>query len=226
MDTVKLLIDGSEYVGAFGCANNKYAFTGFLSSKIENVISETLKVKVIDFSINSSNLIGLFSIANSKGIGISNLILNRELELLKNKIKEENADINVGILDSDLNSIGNNILLNDKFAFVHEEYDDKAINQIKDLFDVEVIKMEIADFKTIGATNILINEGFVINNRVSETKKEEVDKILNFDPIQTTANNGSLFIGLSTIVNSNGIIIGDNTTGFELTRILNSLNLD
>ncbi len=226
MDAVKLLINGSEYVGAFGCANDKYAFTGFLPLKLKQIISEVLEVKIIDFSVNSSNLIGLFAIANSNGVAVSNLISKNELAILKNKMEEEKSDINIEVLDSDLNSVGNNILLNDKFALIHEEYDKKAVKQIKDLFNVEIIKTEIADFKTIGATNILTNKGFVINNRVNDNEKEKIDEILNFNSIQTTANNGSLFIGLSTIANSSGLVIGDNTTGFELTRILNSLNLD
>ncbi|MCL4383693.1 MAG: translation initiation factor IF-6 [Candidatus Marsarchaeota archaeon] len=226
MNNIKLLINGSEYVGAFGCANDKYAFTGFLPEKTKKAIEEILDVNVIEFSVNSSNLTGLFCTVNSNGLGISNLISKNELKSLNKKIEEEKIDINVGILDTDLNSIGNNILLNDKFALVHTEYNNAVIKQIQDLFNVEVIKISIGNFKTVGATNILTNKGFVINNRALDREKEHIDKILNFNSIPTTANNGSLFIGLSTIANSNNLIIGDKTTGFELTRIIDALNLD
>ncbi|MCL5117517.1 MAG: translation initiation factor IF-6 [Candidatus Marsarchaeota archaeon] len=226
MDHIKLLISGSEYVGAFGCANDKYAFTGFLPKKTVGLISSTLDVEAIEISINSSNLIGLFTAANSSAIGVSNLISKYELNVLKEKLREKGSDINVGIINSDLNSIGNNILVNDKIAFVHEEYDSTAISEIEDIFGVEVVKGSIAGFKTIGATNILTNKGFAINNNSSDDEKNKMDGLFGFDSIPTTANNGSLFIGLAAIANSRGIVIGDNTTGFELTRMIESLNLE
>jgi translation initiation factor 6 len=226
MDHIKLLINGSEYAGAFGCANDKYAFTGFLPKKTTRLISSTLDVDTIEISINSSNLIGIFAAANSSAIGVSNLISKYELHVLKERLREEGADINVGIINSDLNSIGNNILVNDKIAFIHEEYDSTAVSEIEDIFGVEVVKGSIAGFKTIGATNILTNKGFAINNSSSDDEKKTIDALFGFDSIPTTANNGSLFIGLAAIANSKGIVVGDNTTGFELTRMIESLNLD
>ena len=42
----------------------------------------------------------------------------------------------------------------------------------------------------------------------------------------TTANTGSLSIGLAVIANSKGVVIGNSTTGFEIVRIVNGLNLE
>ncbi|MCL4381288.1 MAG: translation initiation factor IF-6 [Candidatus Marsarchaeota archaeon] len=226
MSHIKLLINGSEYAGAFGCANDKYAFTGFLPKKTTGLISSTLGVSTIEISINSSNLVGLFAAANSSAIGVSNLISKYEFHFLKERLRENGADINVGIINSDLNSIGNNILVNDKIAFIHEEYEDTAASEIGDIFGVEVVKGSIAGFKTIGATNILTNKGFTINNNSSDAEKKRIDGLFGFDSIPTTANNGSVFIGLAAIANSKGIVIGNNTTGFELTRMIESLDLE
>jgi translation initiation factor 6 (eIF-6) len=39
----------------------------------------------------------------------------------------------------------------------------------------------------------------------------------------STANTGSPAIGLSAVANSKGIIVGESTTGYELNRMLESL---
>jgi translation initiation factor 6 (aeIF-6) len=65
----------------------------------------------------------------------------------------------------------------------------------------------------------------VMNNRVSE-EEEEFLKGLFGNISQSTANTGSLSIGLSTIANSSGVIAGSSTTGYELSNIAEGLGLE
>jgi translation initiation factor 6 len=91
---------------------------------------------------------------------------------------------------------------------------------------VETIPMDIGGFKTVGANNILTNKGFVINNRATDREKDEIDRLIGFKSERTTANTGSLSIGLSAVGNSTGVVAGENTTGYELNRIVNALNVE
>jgi len=88
---------------------------------------------------------------------------------------------------------------------------------------VEVVRLKVGGFNTVGANNILTNSGLVINNRASDGDKAELDRITGFDSIRTTANTGALSIGLTVVANSVGVVAGEETTGFELNRIVEAL---
>ncbi len=223
MAAIRYTLFGSEYIGAYASATEKYVFTG--RSMPENArkrISSALNAEQVTLSIGSSDIIGIFMRANSNGILLSNLASKDEVEA----IKKLGLGINVGVLDSILNAVGNNILANDKLAFVNPEYDAKAIKYIADILDVEVFPMEIGAFHVLGSSNILTNKGMAINNHATDSEKKHVDKLTGFDSLRATANFGSLGIGLSVIANSHGAVVGGNTSGYEFANILNALNIN
>jgi translation initiation factor 6 len=223
MPAAKCIVKGSDYIGAFATANDKYVFLGMgINRRAIETLRNVLMTDVIEFTMFATDLVGLFVKSNSNGILISNLVDEREIEMFK----KHDIDINMEILDSGLNAIGNNILVNDKIALINPDYSSEAQRQIRDVLDVEVVKHEIGGYKTVGANSILTNKGFVISNRASDQEKEELDKLLGFDSIRTTANMGSLSIGLAAVCNSHGVVVGDNTTGYELTRITDALEIN
>ncbi|MGC8652013.1 MAG: translation initiation factor IF-6 [Candidatus Micrarchaeia archaeon] len=220
MEATTYRLNGSEYVGAFATATDRYVFAGSnMPDKSFNVLEEMLHVKPVRITVSDSNLIGILARANSNGLLLSNLAFDFEVE----HIKSLGLEINIGVLESDLNAIGSNIAANDRIALVNPEYGAESVKQIGDILGVEVVKVDIGGMKTVGANNILTNKGFVINNRSSDTEKETLDRILGLKSVRTTANRGSVAIGLSAIANSNAIVVGDETTGYELDRLLEAL---
>ncbi|MGD0728823.1 MAG: translation initiation factor IF-6 [Candidatus Micrarchaeaceae archaeon] len=221
MDAARYSIMGSDYVGVFATATDRFVFVGSnLTEHNKKILSDNLKAKCIDLSVSGSNLTGLFSKANSNGIIISNLIEDYEL---KNLQKQDMDNINIGVIDSNLNALGSNILANDKIAIINTDYTKDEAKQIGDILGVEVISAEIGNFKTVGANNILTNKGLAINNRSTDSDKEYIDKLTGFDSIRTTANVGSFAIGFCVVANSNAVVAGDSTTGYELARIVDAL---
>ncbi|MCL4381893.1 translation initiation factor IF-6 [Candidatus Marsarchaeota archaeon] len=222
MKAVRSTIFGSDLVGAFATATDRYVFVGYgISKNKKELISSVLNVEYIELSVDNSNLVGIFMRGNSKGLLVSNLMSKYEVSVLKEKTGME-----VSQIESPLNTIGNNIIANDKIAVVNPDYDKKSIDFIRDALDVEVVSMSIGGFKTVGANNILTNKGFAINNHCTDNQKEILDKLANFDSIRTTANTGALGIGISTISNSHGCVVGNGSTGFEFVRILEALNIE
>ena len=222
MPIKKYSIHESGYVGAFGTATDKLVFIGnSVNNTAISILTSTLKCDCIPISVAMSDLVGIFSRANSNGIVLSNLAADSEISAIKEKVN----DINVGILPSDLNAIGNNILANDKVAIVNPEYSTSDVKVIQDILDVEVVKYNGTSFMTVGASNILTNKGLLINNRCSDEEQEELEGITKMHSIRTTANTGSLSIGLSVLANSNGAVIGSETTGFEIARIMDALDI-
>lgn len=220
MEAAKYNIMGSDYVGVFATATDEFLFAGAgLTSNGKEMIAKVLDVKCIDLKVSGSDLVGLFARANSNGIVLSNLIIDTEAE----DLKREGLDINICVLESNLNAIGSNILANDKIAIVNPEYENADCKNIGDALGVEVVKAQIDGFKTVGANNILTNKGLVVNNRSTAKEKGEWDDLTGFDSTITTANTGSLSIGLSVIANSSGVVVGGTTTGYELARIMDAL---
>jgi translation initiation factor 6 len=223
MRAVKYVVRGSDCIGAFATATDNYVFAGSdLTKGNKNTLSEILKVRCIELSISNSNLIGIFMRGNSNGLLISNLVTDRELVHIKSTCKE----IKITVLESPLNAIGNNIMANDKIAIVNSDYDKRTMQTIGDTLDVEVVKATTGEFKTVGANNILTNKGIVVNNYCTDKEKDAIDKKAGITSVRATANTGSLGIGISVVANSYGVVVGNNTTGFELARILEGLNIE
>lgn len=223
MGTVKYRIRGSDYVGAYAVATERYCFVGIdANGTMESIIAEALKVDVVRVSVGSSGFIGVLAKANSNGMLLSNLAEEREVEALK----KAHTGMNISVMRSALNATGNNILANDKIAIVNPDYDADDVRQISDILGVEVVRAEAGGFKTVGANNLLTNAGFAVNNRSTDPEKERMDACTGFGSVRTTANGGSLSIGISALANSKGIIAGAATTGFELARIMEALNLN
>lgn len=223
MGVAKCTIKGSDYIGAFISVTEKYAFLGNdVTRHNEELICKNLGVRPVFLPAFGTSLIGLFTKANSNGILFSNLVEERQLQM----IREQHLGINIEILESGLNAVGNNILVNDKIAIVNPDFDEGAIKEIIDVFGVEAVREEIGGFKTVGANNILTNKGLVVTNNATDAQKRKVDGETGFNSISTTANTGALSIGLTVVANSNGIVVGESTTGFELARIMEGLELN
>ncbi len=223
MAVAKCRVAGSDYVGVFATCTDRYLFTGMgVQAHVRKLIADTLGIECVELSIFDSNIIGLFARANSNGIVFSNMISDAELSAFKS----ERLDIRVCVPETGINAAGNNIIANDKIALVNPDYSHETVKQISDALGVEVIRATIGGFKTLGANNILTNKGFLINNRSTDEEKEAVDKLVGFESMRTTANTGYVNIGLSAIANSNGAVVGDSTTGFELARIMEALEIE
>ncbi|MGC9099315.1 MAG: translation initiation factor IF-6 [Candidatus Micrarchaeia archaeon] len=214
---------GNSYIGIFGVATDKFCLLGKnVPRKKSEIIAKVLGVDVFEASIDSSHLVGMYIAANSKGVLLPKTTEEEEYAA----IKKELSDIaEVKVFDTDLNALRNNILANDKIAIINPDFDKEEEKFIGDVLDVEVIRSSIGGFNTVGANNILTNKGVVFNNRIKSEEKKNLEKMLGFSGEQSTANLGSLNIGLSSIANSKGLILGELTTGYELARIADSLNL-
>ena len=168
MGVAKCTIKGSDYLGAFISATDKYAFFGNdVTKHNEDLICGNLGVRPVFLPAFGTSLVGLFIKANSNGMLLSNLVEERQLQMLK----DQDLGINISVLDSGLNAVGNNILANDKIAIVNPDFDATAVQSIMDVLGVETIRDELGGFKTVGANNILtvpildtLNLSFLLEN--------------------------------------------------------------
>ncbi|MEM0143261.1 MAG: hypothetical protein QXL94_04845, partial [Candidatus Parvarchaeum sp.] len=150
MNAIRHQILGSEYIGVFATVTEKYMFIGSsISQNTKILLSSTLSTAVISTAIGGSDMVGLFMRGNSNGIVLSNLATEREVKALKEIL----PNVSIGIVDSMINAVGNDILANDKIALVNPEYDKKVQQEISDILDVETIPISAGNFSVLGASN-------------------------------------------------------------------------
>lgn len=215
MKTAKATIGNNSYIGAFAVATDSFVLITDASTHTERAILEdNLGVKSIGMTIDGSGLVGVYVVGNSKGILLPEMAGKNEISKLKSAL----PDVEISIIQTSLNALKNNILANDKVAFVNNEYSKRETDKIGDVLGVEVVKRQIGLYDTIGANNILTNRGAVLNNTASDDDlsfmKSRIPRVS-----QSTANLGSSSIGLCALANSNGLVVGNQTTGFEIVRI-------
>lgn len=217
----KLTILGNDYVGAFALATDAYSIICRSSTKGEaTMIESTLDTKVAHLSVGGSDLVGIYGRGNSHALLFSDILYKDELAIVKKHFPK----LEVHTIESDLNAVGNNVLANDKIAIINPNYTKKEAKQIADALDVEVIHMAIGGFETVGANNILTNKGIVLNNNVSDKEMDRIKEVVK-SVSQSTANVGSLSIGLCALANSNGLLVGKTTTGYEMASMTDGLML-
>ena len=220
MNLLKRNINGNSYVGAFSSSSEDITLISRgVSTKDESIIRETLGTDIFRISVSGSNLVGIYTVLNSNGILFPEMTYTEELKEL-NHLKDK---LRIGTLKSDMNALGNNILANDKVAIINPNFQRAESDVIADVLDVEIIRMAIGGYETVGANNILTNKGMVLNNFASERELEEAKGIVK-NVSQSTANLGSVFVGLASVANTKGIIVGEDTTGFELARMEEGLS--
>ena len=223
MGIAKMRIQGNDYVGAWSAATDRFFLLGSeVNKKTADTIRGALGVEIVRALVGGSGLLGIYASANSKGVLVPNLMESYEFKELKASL----PGAQVAILQTDLNALKNNILANDRIAIINPNFGPDEERAIRDVLDVETLRLEIGGFHTVGANNILTNRGFVLNSRADEEEKERIEKILGMKVEQSTANMGSVNIGLCAVANSNGVISGDATSGYELARIAESLNIE
>jgi translation initiation factor 6 len=221
MGTAKATIGNNDYIGAFGLATDSFILVSSRATKSErSILEDNLMVKVHGMSVDGSGLIGVYIVANSNGILVPEMIDSRELHALRYAF----PNIRVDVISTSLNALRNNILSNDKVAFINHQYSPAESKKIEDALGVEVIRRQIGSFDTVGANNILTNKGAVLNNSATDDDIEFVKSRIGCIS-QSTANTGSSSIGLCAISNSKGVVVGGKTTGFELVRISEGLDL-
>ncbi len=215
----KLDINGNPFIGVYCHANEDFALVPYeLSESGQEKIAECLDAKVISTSIAQSSLIGVLVASNSHGIVVTNFAEEKEL-------KGIGGDMNVLFISDVLNAVGNNILVNDKLAIVHPDFDLRTIGEIGDTLDVEVVKGTLAKQKTVGAQGVVTNNGILCHPHTSKKELEELKEKFGVDGDIGTANYGTPLVGACMIANSKGAVVGSTTTPIELGRIEEALLL-
>jgi translation initiation factor 6 len=204
---------GDVNIGLFGFASDKFVI---LPDK--TLDTSVLDVPPVTSTISDTQLIGLFLVGNSKGIVFPKIVEESERENILSSLRELGLEVNTVVLKSKYTALGNLIVCNDKGAIVSDLLKSSR-RTIEDALDVEVVIAEIAESKLPGSFCVATNRGFLLSNNGSEDDYELLKDVLKVDGDIGSVNFGSVFVRSGIIANSNGYVVGEMTTGVELSRI-------
>lgn len=210
-------------MGLYGKASDGICILGTILEEKREKIEEVLKVKSVALSLSSTDFIGIFCALNENGIVVPKILTDFE----KKKLVELKKlfGMNLLILKSKFTAVGNLILCNGKGAVVSKFFSKKEKEEIEDCLGVEAIFSSIAGIQTVGSCGVATNKGCLLHRDAGEEEIKKVEEILKVRVDIGTANFGSPFVGACILANSKGGLVGESTTGPEMVRIQEALDL-
>jgi translation initiation factor 6 len=212
-------VNGNPYVGVL-CVASEDLLLAPIEAKEDHaeLFHETMGVKVVTLSMGGTSLLGTMVAMNSRGAVVGNIITDEELALI-----EEHRD--VFLLEGRLNCAGNLILANDSKAWIHPRIDQEAREGIAATLGVEVAEGDIAGMGVVGSVGCATNRGVLVHPKARRDELEALRAFFDLPVDIGTLNYGSPMIGASCIANSKGAVTGTSSTGIELGRLEDALNL-
>lgn len=180
--------------------------------EFRHAVKESLKVEVIETTIQGSTIIGSLVAGNSRGIVVSGLASEEEIRLLEKHRK-------VFLLSDTMNAAGNVIMANDTFAAVHPDMPESVAKAIGEFLEVEVITLVLGGVKTVGMAGVASNKGVIVHPRATAAQIKKIEDVAKIPVGTGSINMGSGLIGTGLMVNDTGYLAGNATSGFELGRI-------
>lgn len=182
-------------------------------------LTRALGVPTVGLSVGGANIIGSVVAMNSHGAIVADFTDEPEIAAL------EKLGLKVGRVAGKFNAAGNNILANDHGAYVNPDFSKQAENSVADVLGVPVERGTLAGLKTVGSAAVVTSTGLLCHPKTSDEELDLLEKLFKVEADIGTVNHGAPFIGAGVIANKFGGAAGTLTTGPELNRIENALNL-
>jgi translation initiation factor 6 len=209
---LRVNFEGDSNVGMYGFATDSYCLMGIDSSRILQKIRETLKTEVITSTVAGTDLASLFAAGNSNGILLPRIVEDFEIRKLKK------LGLNYKILESRETALGNLVLCNDKGCLI-SRYLRNYKGEISDVLGCEVETVKIADLDIVGSCAVASNTGCLCHMEAKEEELKRIEEILKVRVDVGSVGYGSPYVKSGLIVNSNGVIFSEQSTGAEMGRI-------
>lgn len=209
----KLNFNGDPNLGLFTIPTDGLCIVGnILMKKVRDEIKEVLGVKVVEARIANTELVGLFSAANSSGIALPGNSRDKEVSFFKK------LGLNVFVSPFKQTALGNLILVNDKGCIIPLEMAGIR-SKLEECFSVPVKTGSVAGLPIVGSAAFATNRGLLAHPNCTEKEMELLESVLGVKGDIGTVCFGSPFVGAGIVANSRGFIIPEETKGPELQRI-------
>lgn len=215
MDIVKYDVYRGPNIGVYTSVNDELVFipNGFTKSKAET-LARHLMVEYRNASVGNTRLLGALMIVNNHGMLLPQTAYPDEIEFLA-----KTTGLNVEVLPTRHNALGNMMSVNDKGAIVSPLIEKEHLKKIEQALDVEVIQRRIAGYNQVGAMIRSNSQGGIIHPETDEEDVKTFSNVLGVDLEPATINGGVPFIASGALVNNSAAVVGSFTTGPEIMML-------
>ena len=215
MDIIKYDVYRQPNIGVYINVNDTIGLVpmGFAETKAKK-LEEYLNIEIFYTAIANTRLIGTLSVMNNKGILLPSTAYQDEYDYLKNE-----TDLEVGVLDTKFNALGNVICANDKGAVVSPWLSKEDCQTISDVLGVETVQKRIAGFNQIGSVMVANDSGAAIHPEANEEDMKMFANVLGVKIEQSSINNGIPYVSSGILANNHSLVVGSLTTGPEIMML-------
>jgi translation initiation factor 6 len=215
MDIIKYDVYRGPNIGVYISVNDTIGLVpmGFAETKA-NKLAEYLNIEIFYTAIANTRLIGTLSVMNNKGFLLPSTAYQDEYDYLKNE-----TDLEIGVLDTKFNALGNIICANDKGAIVSPALSKEDCKVISDVMGVEVLQKKIVGNHLAGVTLRANNSGGVIHPEAEEKDIEIIADVLGVNVEKSSINGGVPYVSSGILANNHCIVVGSLTSGPEIMNL-------
>ena len=215
MDIIKYDVYRGPNLGVYVSVNDSIGLVpmGFAHTKSDK-LAEYLDIEILHTAVANTRLIGALSVMNNKGVLLPTTAYQNEYDYLKGK-----TDLEVGILDTKFNALGNVICANDKGAVVSPWLSKQDCYTISDVLGVEVLQKKISGFNQTGVVLVANDSGAAIHPDADEEDMKIIANVLGVKVEQSSINNGIPYVSSGILVNNHCVVVGSLTSGPEIMML-------
>ncbi len=202
-------------IGLYTAVNDSHVFipNGFAKTKAQN-LAEYLKTDYVFTSMANTRLLGALMVVNNHGILVPQTCHQWEFDHLK-----KSTDLNIEILETKFNALGNLISVNDKGCVMSPIIPKEYAKKISDILDVEVISKKVAGFHQAGVMVRATSHGGVIHPETDDDDIKTISNVLGVNLEPSTINGGVPYLSSGLLANNNAIVAGTLTSGPEIMML-------
>lgn len=196
-----------------------------LQEKHVKVLHELFQVPALRLNVGNARVIGALVACNARGIVIPGQATEEEVSSLERQLDSAGlAGISVHLIDARDNALGNLVLANDAGCVVSPKLVDH-LDALEAALGVPATIFEYAGTDLVGSAGLINNKGGVVHPVASDPEIDVLTRHLRVPVDVSTANCGDPFIGACAAANAHGGVVGRETTGPELQRISEMLEI-
>ncbi len=220
---------GTTTVGIHACATDRYCLIpGDTKARFRERLETILGVPCIPLEVSFKKLIGVMVACNSNGILLPNHVHPNDEALLSKALEMlPGPQVKVHVLEeSKPNALGNLIAANDKGAIASIKIPEAALPAVERTLGVKTIQGKIAGSPLVGTKIVANTKGVLVTPLATDEEANQLKSLFDVGNIDfTTVCLGIEAIRVGIVANSNGAIVGNATSGPEMARISDVLEI-
>lgn len=212
----------SPNIGIYSKTNDSFVFipNGFAATKAKN-LAEFLKTDYIFTSVANTRLLGPLMVINNNGILLPRTALDEEVSYLK-----KSTGLNVDILDTKHNALGNLICVNDKGGIMSPMIPTEFVKKVEDTLGIEVVQKRIARYHQAGAMAVATSHGGIVHPDTEEKDIKLMSEVFGVELEAATINGGIPFVASGILANNKSLVVGTLTNGPELVMLTRAFKIE